>query len=68
MGIREDSLGIVLEHFDAAVDVIPSPHVRADQPVPQDPHDELLLGGVPGPLVQHLDLNFAARDTYCLLQ
>ena len=52
------------EHLFAAVDVVPAPDVRSDEVLAQHPHDRFLLQRVLGALVEHLDLQRAARDAH----
>ena len=59
---------VVAEHLLAAVEVVPAAHVRADEVLAQHPHDGFLLQRVFRALVQHLDLQRAARQPQRLFE
>ena len=57
-----------MEHVLAAVDVVPPADVGANQVLAQHPLDDFLLQRELGALVQHLDLQRAARDAHRFLE
>ena len=62
--VREHHRRVVMEHVLAAVDVVPPADVGANQVLTQHPLDGFLLQRELGALVQHLDLDRAARDAH----